>query len=81
MPCCERSRPNPAAVAVSFRWRIRSKSPWPVWCNRKPIRPGFTLSTALRSLLRQDPEVILVGEIRDRETAEVFLQASLTDSW
>lgn len=39
---------------------------------------GFTLGTALRSLLRQDPEVILVGEIRDRETAEVFLQASLT---
>ncbi len=39
---------------------------------------GFTLSTGLRSLLRQDPEVILVGEVRDRETAEVAIQASLT---
>jgi type II secretory ATPase GspE/PulE/Tfp pilus assembly ATPase PilB-like protein len=39
---------------------------------------GFTLSSGLRSLLRQDPEVILVGEVRDRETAEVAMQASLT---
>ena len=39
---------------------------------------GFTLSAGLRSLLRQDPEVILVGEVRDRETAEVAIQASLT---
>jgi len=39
---------------------------------------GFTLAFGLRSLMRQDPEVILVGEIRDRETADVALQASLT---
>ncbi len=39
---------------------------------------GFDLATGLRSLLRQDPEVIAVGEIRDRETAEVAFQASLT---
>lgn len=39
---------------------------------------GFDYGVALRSLLRQDPEVILVGEIRDRETAETVLQASLT---
>ena len=39
---------------------------------------GFDLATGLRSLLRQDPEVIVVGEIRDRETAEVAFQASLT---
>ncbi len=39
---------------------------------------GFTYATALRSLLRQDPEVILVGEIRDRETADMAFQASLT---
>ncbi len=38
----------------------------------------FTLATGLRSLMRQDPEVILVGEIRDRETAEATFQASLT---
>jgi type II secretory ATPase GspE/PulE/Tfp pilus assembly ATPase PilB-like protein len=39
---------------------------------------GFTLEVGLRSLLRQDPEVIAVGEIRDRATAEVAFQASLT---
>ena len=39
---------------------------------------GFDLETGLRSLLRQDPEVIAVGEIRDRATAEVAFQASLT---
>ena len=39
---------------------------------------GLTFATGLRSVLRQDPNVILVGEIRDRETAEVAIQASLT---
>ncbi len=39
---------------------------------------GFDLEAGLRSLLRQDPEVIAVGEIRDRATAEVAMQASLT---
>ena len=39
---------------------------------------GFTLEVGLRSLLRQDPEVIAVGEVRDRATAEVAFQASLT---
>jgi type II secretory ATPase GspE/PulE/Tfp pilus assembly ATPase PilB-like protein len=38
----------------------------------------FTLATGLRSLMRQDPEVILVGEIRDRATAEAVFQAALT---
>lgn len=39
---------------------------------------GFDLATGLRSLMRQDPEVILVGEIRDRPTAEIAFQAALT---
>ena len=39
---------------------------------------GLTLETGLRALLRQDPEVIAIGEIRDRNTAEIALQASLT---
>ncbi len=39
---------------------------------------GYTFATGLRSLMRQDPDVILVGEIRDKETADVALQASLT---
>jgi type II secretory ATPase GspE/PulE/Tfp pilus assembly ATPase PilB-like protein/CheY-like chemotaxis protein len=41
-------------------------------------RAGLTFATVLRSILRQDPDVVLVGEIRDRETAEVALQASMT---
>ena len=39
---------------------------------------GLTFAAGLRSFLRQDPDVILVGEIRDRETAEIAIQASLT---
>ncbi|MHB1071850.1 MAG: ATPase, T2SS/T4P/T4SS family [Gemmatimonadaceae bacterium] len=41
-------------------------------------RSGLTFAVALRSIMRQDPDVILVGEIRDRETAEIAIQASLT---
>ncbi len=39
---------------------------------------NFTFAAALRSVLRQDPDVILVGEIRDKETAEIAIRASLT---
>lgn len=39
---------------------------------------GFDYATGLKSLMRQDPEVILVGEIRDRQTAETVFQAALT---
>ncbi len=39
---------------------------------------GFTFARALRSVLRHDPEVVLVGEIRDQETAEIAIRASLT---
>jgi type II secretory ATPase GspE/PulE/Tfp pilus assembly ATPase PilB-like protein len=41
-------------------------------------RAGLTFPAALRSILRQDPDVILVGEVRDLETATIALQASLT---
>ena len=41
-------------------------------------RIGLTFAAGLRSILRQDPDVILVGEIRDRETMEIALQAALT---
>ncbi|MEK7240043.1 MAG: type II/IV secretion system protein [Gemmatimonadota bacterium] len=41
-------------------------------------KAGLTFVAALRSILRQDPDVILVGEIRDRETANIAIQASLT---
>jgi type IV pilus assembly protein PilB len=45
-----------------------------------PIREniGLTFAAALRSFLRQDPDVIMVGEIRDLETAQIAIQASLT---
>jgi type II secretory ATPase GspE/PulE/Tfp pilus assembly ATPase PilB-like protein/CheY-like chemotaxis protein len=41
-------------------------------------KAGLTFATALRSILRQDPDVVLIGEIRDRETAQIAIQASLT---
>ncbi len=41
-------------------------------------KAGLTFAAALRSILRQDPDVVLVGEIRDQETAQIALQASLT---
>ncbi len=39
---------------------------------------GLTFATALRSILRQDPDVIMLGEIRDKETAEIAVKASIT---
>jgi len=39
---------------------------------------GYTFATALRSILRQDPDIIMVGEIRDLETAEIAIRAALT---
>lgn len=48
--------------------------------NQVQINPGagLTFASGLRSFLRQDPNIILVGEIRDRETADLAIQASLT---
>ena len=48
--------------------------------NQVQVNPkaGLTFATGLRAFLRQDPDIIMVGEIRDRETAEVAIQASLT---
>jgi len=48
--------------------------------NQSQIRPeiGFTFASGLRSLLRQDPDVMMVGEIRDAETAELAIHAALT---
>jgi|AntAceMinimDraft_8_1070364.scaffolds.fasta_scaffold07953_5 type IV pilus assembly protein PilB len=41
-------------------------------------RAGLTFATALRSIVRQDPDIIMIGEIRDLETAEIAVQAALT---
>ncbi len=48
--------------------------------NQVPVRAevGLTFAAALRAILRQAPNIILVGEIRDRETAEIAIQAALT---
>ena len=48
--------------------------------NQVHVRPklGLTFAAALRSILRQDPDIIMVGEIRDLETAQIAIQASLT---
>lgn len=48
--------------------------------NQSQIHPevGFTFANGLRSLLRQDPDIILVGEIRDNETADLAVNAALT---
>lgn len=57
----------------------------PVECNIQGVNQfqihpaaGFGFSTALRSLLRQDPDIIMVGEIRDNDTAGIAVQAALT---
>src|SRR5439155_3190197 len=42
------------------------------------VKSGLTFAAGLRAILRHDPDVVLVGEIRDRETAEIAVQASLT---
>jgi type IV pilus assembly protein PilB len=48
--------------------------------NQTQVRPeiNFTFSSGLRTLLRQDPDIIMVGEIRDKETASLAINASLT---
>ncbi len=48
--------------------------------NQVPVNPkrGMTFAGALRSILRQDPDVILLGEIRDQETADIAIKAALT---
>jgi type IV pilus assembly protein PilB len=48
--------------------------------NQSQIRPeiGYTFATGLRHVLRQDPDIIMVGEIRDKETAELAVHAALT---
>ena len=48
--------------------------------NQTQVKPeiGLSFANGLRSLLRQDPDIIMVGEIRDIETAEMAIQAALT---
>jgi type IV pilus assembly protein PilB len=51
-----------------------------VGINQSQVKPeiGYTFASGLRSILRQDPDIIMVGEIRDKETAELAVHAALT---
>ncbi len=48
--------------------------------NQSQVVPeiGYTFATGLRSILRQDPDIVMIGEIRDKETAQLAIQAALT---
>lgn len=48
--------------------------------NQSQVKPeiGYTFASGLRSILRQDPDIVMVGEIRDKETAELAMHAALT---
>jgi type IV pilus assembly protein PilB len=48
--------------------------------NQVQVKPdiGFTFAAALRSILRQDPDIVMIGEMRDRETAHIGVEAALT---
>jgi general secretion pathway protein E len=69
------NRPGLKIVTVEdpVEYQIEGVTQIPV--NRKA---GLTFASALRSILRHDPDVIMVGEMRDRETAEIAIQAALT---
>jgi Flp pilus assembly CpaF family ATPase len=63
--------------AISSRSKIRS-STFSMESNQVQVHPkaGLTFESALPSILRQDPDVIMIGELRDRETAEIARKAS-----
>ena len=74
-----------ALAAINARERKIWTAEDPVEITQRGLRQGqvntkigFTFAAALRAFLRADPDVIMVGEIRDRETAEVGLEAALT---
>lgn len=70
-----RSAPGIKVVTVEdpVEYRLEGITQLPV-----NTRAGFTFANALRAILRHDPDVILVGEMRDIETAEIAVQAALT---
>jgi len=71
----EISRPDINVVTLEDPVEYRMEGIRQVQLNRKA---GMTFASALRSTLRQDPDVVLVGEIRDAETAAIATQAALT---
>ena len=69
------SRPEINAITVEDPVEYRMAGVNQVQVNRKA---GLTFAVALRSILRADPDVVLLGEIRDQETAKIAIEASLT---
>lgn len=71
----ERSRPDVKVFTVEDPVEYRMAG-----ITQLQVNPAIDLdfATALRSILRQDPDIILLGEIRDRETAQIAIQAALT---
>ena len=76
---CGAGRAQRRRALASSRSRIRSSSGWRASsrCRSRP-KAGVTFDVGLRSMLRADPDVIMVGEIRDRETAHIAVEAALT---
>lgn len=66
-------RENIITVEDPVEYRLEGISQIPVQANI-----NFNFPEALRAILRQDPDIIMIGEIRDRETAQIAIQASLT---
>ncbi|GAB6162140.1 GspE/PulE family protein [Desulfothermus naphthae] len=69
------NKPEINIITLEDPVEYRMKNVRQVQLNRKA---GMTFASGLRSILRQDPDVVMVGEIRDRETAEIAVQAALT---
>jgi type IV pilus assembly protein PilB len=69
------SRPEINVITVEDPVEYRMKGINQVQVNPKA---GLTFASALRSILRSDPDVVLIGEIRDHETAQIAIEASLT---
>lgn len=69
------SRPEINVITVEDPVEYRMKGINQVQVNPKA---GLTFASALRSILRSDPDVVLIGEIRDHETAQIAVEASLT---
>jgi len=69
----DREKVNVVSLEDPVEYNVSSMS-------QSQVRPeiGYTFANGLRSILRQDPDVIMVGEIRDKETAQLAIQAALT---
>jgi type IV pilus assembly protein PilB len=71
----EMNRPEVNIITVEDPVEYRLPGPNQVQVN---VKAGLTFATALRSILRSDPDIVMVGEIRDVETAKISIEAALT---